>query len=894
MSKIPYSYLAGFDGGEFIETCYARLLHRPSDPVGRYYHLSRLEAGDDKAIVIGRFLLSAEGRRAGARVSGLWPRFALKCLQKLPLLGPLFVPSINLERELRAIDNRLRRLIDASAATAGSVPTSPSPSASPGPSASPSPPSPPSAPPSTQPAANPAPAVTVARQDRPAVFLAVGVAASPALGRGLLAQGESVLFVRWNAETRNYQLAARGELEQLGVAADLGELAAIYPVGGVRSVLEPSSCGADDWLLCAETADADMIMEARRLGLRSAFIFHDAEPLRLPKSAGSGAEAHEQYMQALLLADAVIPVSTPAAADLKAFFAQHLLASSGPLIRHIPLPVEGSGSDVTLYARHVRAFLTEAAGQSQRLAALYYYGDPAAPPDRLARALTEYGISLIPVTWDRASGRLAPVQAGPEPVNMPRWLLFPDAPGAELLTKAMAFGKTQGLRTAVIMQEAGDGQDEGMFEALAGVDKVLAVSARRFREFQRFLLSWRGRVHSAEHRFKQLPAPVGEHADGHARRIAIELAADRLSDGLHPLEPQSGHDVYATLGNLRRRPRLSLCISTYNRAGWLALNLRNIFSQLAKPRGDVEILVVDNASSDHTPEVVKPYLARSDFRCIRNPQNVGMLGNLAVTAQRARGEHVWILGDDDLTRPWAIERVLKVIDQHPGIGLIYLNYGYSTEADPDKVTDLAGFLANCNTLEPAGGDEFAPVKKLAAKSENFFTAIYSHVLRRDHALKCYCQDTSGRIFSTMLSCVPSAYYVLNYMADEPAYWIGDQLLVVNSNVSWQDYGALLELEQLPRTWDLAERMGADPGEVDRRRAKRLWLVAMMWKQIFSDDKAGNSAYFSAARVLMRLKHLAEFDAHASEFRAVYEGARAAGHPAAFLPADELFSAFRTP
>ena len=67
------------------------------------------------------------------------------------------------------------------------------------------------------------------------------------------------------------------------------------------------------------------------------------------------------------------------------------------------------------------------------------------------------------------------------------------------------------------------------------------------------------------------------------------------------------------------------------------------------------------------------------------------------------------------------------------------------------------------------------------------------------------------------------------MADEPAYWIGEPSLVVNSNVSWQDYGVLLELEQLPRTWDLAERMGTPPGEVDRRRANRLWLVELMWK-----------------------------------------------------------------
>jgi glycosyltransferase involved in cell wall biosynthesis len=379
--------------------------------------------------------------------------------------------------------------------------------------------------------------------------------------------------------------------------------------------------------------------------------------------------------------------------------------------------------------------------------------------------------------------------------------------------------------------------------------------------------------------------------DAYAREIAIELATDRLADGLHPAMPVRG-DVYATLVNLTRRPKLSLCISTYNRAGWLQVNLRNIFAQIPAARGDLEVLVVDNTSTDPTPEVVKPYLDRTDFRYVRNPKNVGMLGNLAVTAQKAKGEYVWILGDDDLTRPGAIERVLQIIDQHPGIGLIYLNYGYTSEPDPASVGDLAAFLDGYNVLEPAGPDEFAPVKRLAAKCENFFTAIYSHVYRRDHALRSYCQNTSGRIFSTMLSCIPTAFYVLNYMAEEPSYWIGEPSLVVNSNVSWQDYGPLLDLEQLPRAWDLAERMGTDPGEVDRRRANRLWLVEMMWKKIFENDGVGNSAYFSAARVLTRLKHLEELDKHIGEIMSIHERARAAGHPAATIPTEELFSAFR--
>jgi hypothetical protein len=377
-----------------------------------------------------------------------------------------------------------------------------------------------------------------------------------------------------------------------------------------------------------------------------------------------------------------------------------------------------------------------------------------------------------------------------------------------------------------------------------------------------------------------------------ASDLLTALATDRLSETVTPLPDTSLiGDVYARLPNLKRRPKLSLCISTYNRAGWIGVNLRNIFEQIDPDTAEIEVLVVDNTSTDNTEDVVRPFLPHKSFRYLRNPVNVGMLGNLAVTAQRARGAYVWILGDDDLTRPGAIADVLRILREHPEVELINVNYGYTSEKDPASVTNLQAFLSKFNILEPDGPDELATVNMLAAKNENFYTAIYSHVYRRDHALRSYCQDTSGRTFSTMRACIPTTYYVLHYMADRPAYWMGRASLVVNSNVSWADYGAMLDLEHLPDAWDLAERRGAPAEDVDRRRANRLWLVEMMWRELLENDKVGNSAYVSPPRVLMRLKHLPEFEAYAPEFRRIYTLAHAADHPAAKMAPQELFSAF---
>jgi hypothetical protein len=68
------------------------------------------------------------------------------------------------------------------------------------------------------------------------------------------------------------------------------------------------------------------------------------------------------------------------------------------------------------------------------------------------------------------------------------------------------------------------------------------------------------------------------------------------------------------------------------------------------------------------------------------------------------------------------------------------------------------------------------------------------------------------------------------------------------------------------------------------------MLMRMWKEIFENDRAGNSPYFSAPRVLMRLKHLPEIDGWIPQMRDVYTRAHQLGHPAASMDPEQLFSA----
>jgi glycosyltransferase involved in cell wall biosynthesis len=378
----------------------------------------------------------------------------------------------------------------------------------------------------------------------------------------------------------------------------------------------------------------------------------------------------------------------------------------------------------------------------------------------------------------------------------------------------------------------------------------------------------------------------------YAQEMAAGMATNRLVF-LDHVRPSISDEVklYKELVNLRKRPLLSICISTYNRAGWLGVGLRNLARFIPHPTADVEILVCDNTSTDNTPDVVQPYLSRSDFTYVRNAVNVGMLGNLKVTAHHARGRFIWILGDDDLALPGSIENILSVIRAKPELALIYLNYSYTRETDASVVNDIDLFLSRATCLIEPSPDMAAPVKDIAANNENLFTAIYCLVLRRDHALKAYSQNTDGRPFSTMGTSIPTTHYVLNYMMNEPAYWFGAPQLVVNFNVSWNMYAALQILERVPEAQDLAERLGASPAGMDRWRKNLIPGFLHYFTEMFENDAHSNSEFFSPTRLVGRMKHLDEFKALVPALRAVYESAYERRHPSAKMSPEKLFAAF---
>jgi abequosyltransferase len=106
---------------------------------------------------------------------------------------------------------------------------------------------------------------------------------------------------------------------------------------------------------------------------------------------------------------------------------------------------------------------------------------------------------------------------------------------------------------------------------------------------------------------------------------------------------------------------LSICIATYNRGNFIGETLDSILAQMAP---GIEILVVDGASPDNTQEVMKHYLSHHPgISYYREPENSGVDRDYDKAISYARGEYCWLMSDDDLLKPGAIQRVLSAINE---------------------------------------------------------------------------------------------------------------------------------------------------------------------------------------------------------------------------------------
>lgn len=169
--------------------------------------------------------------------------------------------------------------------------------------------------------------------------------------------------------------------------------------------------------------------------------------------------------------------------------------------------------------------------------------------------------------------------------------------------------------------------------------------------------------------------------------------------------------------------RLSICIATLNRAAFIGETLESIVSQITP---EVELVVVDGASTDNTEAVVRSFAARCPrLRYVRLEKKGGVDQDYCKAVELAQGDYCWLFTDDDLLKPGAVAAVLEATSRN--FSLIVVNAEVRTP-------DLAVCL-QASRLRGSDGRVYGPDadgrNQLLADAGNYLSFIGGVVIRRD-------------------------------------------------------------------------------------------------------------------------------------------------------------------
>ena len=113
-------------------------------------------------------------------------------------------------------------------------------------------------------------------------------------------------------------------------------------------------------------------------------------------------------------------------------------------------------------------------------------------------------------------------------------------------------------------------------------------------------------------------------------------------------------------------PPVSVIIPTYNRAHYLSAAIDSVLGQMVS---DIEVIVVDDGSTDQTRAVLEQYgnrvrpLYQEHCGLIAAVRNHGL--------REAHGQYVAFLDSDDLWLPTLLETQVAALEQHPEWGMVY-------------------------------------------------------------------------------------------------------------------------------------------------------------------------------------------------------------------------------
>lgn len=114
---------------------------------------------------------------------------------------------------------------------------------------------------------------------------------------------------------------------------------------------------------------------------------------------------------------------------------------------------------------------------------------------------------------------------------------------------------------------------------------------------------------------------------------------------------------------------VSIVLPTYNGAKYIKDSIQSIIEQTYT---DWELIVIDDCSIDSTNIIVSEFVKKDKrIKLFKNKKNMRLPASLNIGFSKAKGEYFTWTSDDNLYKPYAIEQLLKALQENTNIGLVF-------------------------------------------------------------------------------------------------------------------------------------------------------------------------------------------------------------------------------
>jgi glycosyltransferase involved in cell wall biosynthesis len=130
-------------------------------------------------------------------------------------------------------------------------------------------------------------------------------------------------------------------------------------------------------------------------------------------------------------------------------------------------------------------------------------------------------------------------------------------------------------------------------------------------------------------------------------------------------------------------PLVSILLPVYNRERLVKRAIESAISQTYK---NIEIVTVDNLSTDKTYEILKEYEKNfPNIKAYQNKENIGPVRNWKKCLEYSSGEFIKILFSDDLIDETFIEKCMEIMLAHDDVGFVFSGTEIFREGKGKKV-----------------------------------------------------------------------------------------------------------------------------------------------------------------------------------------------------------------